>query len=345
MNRRDGDISTTTGFLPARRSIHPHDDPRGLGCDPLSIAFTCPGISKPAQDDGRTPCDAPAGAPFGPFRLRHEKPFSRTYTNESDTVFLKEYRGITPSLRQEREGIAIARASELGVGVPQILGARATESTAWTVFRYLPGDRGTVETRDGLSTFVEQVIELGHRIHVAPPDARPGAGWNRSAEDTSTHGDFLMGQFSSAARAQPWWNDLGAAVGSLALGPVVYLHGDLKAEHFISSGDHVSVVDWEACARGPAACDQADALFHTLRDLLYRAGSRRIPHDQLERLQVPGPVMAWRLLLWLDRRPTPVLRAASRRSLHQLMDEPKPMDVSRIAAHAITEAFELGVPR
>jgi aminoglycoside phosphotransferase (APT) family kinase protein len=260
-------------------------------------------------------------------------------------VFLKEYRGITPSLRQEREVIAMARAGSLGVGVPEVLGAGATDATVWTVFRHLPGHAGTVKTRDGLSTFIEQFIELGRRIHLAPPGTQPGAGWNRSTDDAPTHRDLLMCQFSAHARAQPWWDDLDAALGSLALGPVVYLHGDLKAEHFISNGDHVSVVDWEACARGPVACDHADALFHTLRDLLYRAGSRRIPHDQLERLQVPGPVMAWRLLLWLDRRPAPSLGAASRRSLHQLMEEPKPMDVSRIAAHAITEAFELGVPR
>ncbi|WP_306369395.1 phosphotransferase family protein [Nocardiopsis sp. CC223A] len=285
------------------------------------------------------------GAPFGPFRLRCEKPFSRTFTNASGTAFLKEYRGIEPSLRQEREVIATARADGLGVSVPEVLGAGSTDSTMWTVFRHLPGHVGTVRTRNGLNAFVEQVIELGRRIHPAPPGTPPGAGWNRSADDAPTHRGFLMGQFSSRARARPWWDDLGTALESLALEPVVYLHGDLKAEHFISSGDRVSVVDWEACARGPAACDHADALFHALRDLLYLTSSRRIQHERLERLQVPGPVMAWRILLWLDRRPALCPNAATRRSLRRLMEEPKPMNVSRIAAHAITEAFDLGVPR
>ncbi|WP_262391868.1 hypothetical protein [Nocardiopsis sp. CNR-923] len=47
---------------------------------------------------------------------------------------------------------------------------------------------------------------------------------------------------------------------------------------------------------------------------------------------------------WLGRRPVPGLGAASRRVLHQLMAEPRPTSVSRIAAHAITRAFELGSP-
>src|SRR5690606_20908315 len=84
--------------------------------------------------------------------------------------------------------------------------------------------------------------------------------------------------------------------------PVVYLHGDLKPEHLLVDVRQLSVVDWEASARGPAVIDYADVVFHLVRDLLYAGlNADRLPIDLMTRLPFSGPVLAWRLLLWLER--------------------------------------------
>jgi hypothetical protein len=67
--------------------------------------------------------------------------------------------------------------------------------------------------------------------------------------------------------------------------------------------DRVHVVDWEASARGPAVVDYTDVVFHLVRDLLYEGvPPKDVPVGLMTRLPFSGPVLAWRLLLWLDRR-------------------------------------------
>lgn len=287
----------------------------------------------------------PGGTPFGPFTLLDEKPFSRTFVNSKHTVFLKEYRGITPSLRQVREAIALSEAARLGVVVPNLLGAGATGNAAWTLLRHVSGQVGAVAPQSDLSSFVGRVVGLGRLLHLRALHTQPGPGWSPSAEDSWTNHAYLMGRFSPRTRAEPWWEDLSEAIEATDLGPVVYLHGDLKAEHFIVDHHRVAVVDWEACARGPACHDRADALFHALRDLLYLGwGLHQLPHGLLQRLQIPGPVMAHRVLLWLDRRPPHGMEAASRRNLDRLMLA-EPAEVSRCAADLLSAAMRQGVPR
>lgn len=287
----------------------------------------------------------PVGAPFGPFTLLHEKPFSRTFKNASCTAFFKEYRGITPSLRQEREVSALSEAARLGVVVPEVLGAGETSDTAWTLLRHVAGRVGAVAPQNDLSSFVERVVALGQLLHASMLHTQPGPGWTPSADDTRTNHEHMMGGFSPHARTEPWWEDVDAAVGATDLGPVVYLHGDLKPEHFICSDHRVAVVDWEACARGSAYCDQTDALFHALRDLLLLGTSlHQIPHNLFDRLQVPGPVMAHRVLLWLDRRPPHGLAAADERCLSRLIEAER-REVSSRAADLINAALKRGTPR
>lgn len=281
----------------------------------------------------------PWRVPFGPFRLQHEKTHSRMLRSETGEVLLKEYLVIASEARQEREALAIAGAERLGVNVPKILGAGTTESTAWTLFQLLPGSPGSLRPGQSLINFVNQVVDLGTELHSRALDAAPGTGWFVSEKEEWTQREFLMSQFSPSASSRPWWSDLDRTLEATDLGPVVYLHGDLKAEHFIVDHHRVAVVDWEACARGPACHDRADALFHALRDLLYLGwGLHQLPHDLLQRLQVPGPVMAHRVLLWLDRRPPHGMEAASRRNLDRLMLA-EPAEVSRCAADLLSAAI------
>ncbi|MEK8144254.1 phosphotransferase [Streptomyces sp. M10(2022)] len=113
----------------------------------------------------------------------------------------------------------------------------------------------------------------------------------------------LAGSALARCRRRPWWAALGRALQSSDAQPVVRLHGDLKPEHLLVDGADLHVVDWEASARGPAAVDYTDVIFHLVRDLLYGdVPPGHVPVDLLTTMPFSGPVLAWRLLLWLDRR-------------------------------------------
>jgi hypothetical protein len=296
------------------------------------------------SEDGEPWQDSPT-ARFGPLRLRHEKPYSRSYSNRSGSIFLKEYRGIDPSARQERESLAVKRAKEFGVSAPAVLVRGVTRTGRWTAFHHVRGVPGTIEDRDGMLSFVTQVLELGRRIHVPSPRGTSGAGWEIRARERHGHRTFLLDQFSRRARSQPWWHELDEALGGLHLGPAVYLHGDLKAEHFLQEEGRFSVVDWEACARGPASYDHADALFHLLRDTVYRGSNAySVPCALAARLPVPGPVLALRLLLWLDRRPPHGPRAVDEEDVCRFL-APDTAELTRRAIHLISVARSRGVPR
>src|SRR5699024_7237522 len=183
----------------------------------------------------------PWRVPFGPFRLQHEKTHSRMLRSETGEVLLKEYLVIASEARQEREALAIAGAERLGVNVPKILGAGTTESTAWTLFQLLPGSPGSLRPGQSLINFVNQVVDLGTELHSRALDAAPGTGWFVSEKEEWTQREFLMSQFSPSASSRPWWSDLDRTLEATDLGPVVYLHGDLKAEHFIVDHHRVAV--------------------------------------------------------------------------------------------------------
>ena len=111
--------------------------------------------------------------------------------------------------------------------------------------------------------------------------------------------------------------------------------------------DHqLSVVDWEASARGPAVLDYIDVVFHLVRDLLYtgvKPGS--VPIDLVTRLPFSGPVLAWRLLLWLDRRRPQDIDLVVARDVQRLATEDHAPAAYASLARAVSALRTAGVPR
>lgn len=128
--------------------------------------------------------------------------------------------------------------------------------------------------------------------------------------------------------------------------PTVHLHGDLKPEHLLVDGEHLHVVDWEASACGPAVLDYTDVVFHLVRDLLYEdVAPARIPVDLADRLPFCGPVLAWRLLLWLDRRRTQDIDLVTTHDIVRLTAEEQAVSAYQSLAAIVAHLRAAGVPR
>ncbi|MFG3304694.1 aminoglycoside phosphotransferase family protein [Streptomyces wuyuanensis] len=259
---------------------------------------------------------------------------------------LKIYRGVHPPARRDRESYALERARRWGLRTPTVLATGEWPGHAWSVLSTVPGEPCAVTTPRGLQDYVNRVLAVIANIHGHHSTA-PGPGW-RSDQGTTTpaHREFLLSQLSTRCSSQSWWSDLRAALAPLDDLPTVHLHGDIKPEHLLVAGEEVHVLDWEASARGPAACDYADVVFHLVRDLVYGGQvPQHLPADIVGSVPVDGPVLAWRTVLWLDRRRPDDIGAMSRRGLVSLADERIPTHTVQTLARLIAGLRAVGVPR
>jgi phosphotransferase family enzyme len=287
---------------------------------------------------------------FGPFGPATVKPFSITRKAVDQSALLKIYRGVEPLARRDREADALRMAYQLGLSTPDVLATGERADHAWSVLSFVPGTPRSITTASGVEDFVRRALSTTADVHSHGRrlGLSPGAGWRQESDGSSavTPRDFLSEQLSPRCRHQPWWQEFHAMLAALDPEPTVYLHGDLKPEHLLIDGARVHVVDWEASARGPAVCDYADIMFHLVRDLVYaRTPQPRLPLDVLSQVPAFGPVVAWRLVLWLDRRRPEDLHSLAPHDIHRLSRTSTPADAARELGGLIAEFRSNGVPR
>ncbi|GAA2031302.1 hypothetical protein GCM10009839_33990 [Catenulispora yoronensis] len=279
---------------------------------------------------------------FGDFDMPLWKPYSVNAKSTDSTVRLKIYRGISPAQRQERERAAIEQAPSHGIPVPRLLHSGATATTTWSVFENVAGSPGRLDNEIGLDAFVDNVVELMTRLH----DGRGLACWPGSCQDRPNSAS-VNEQLSHRARSRPWWPELCERLRILDSVDSIRLHGDIKPEHFIASDHERYVVDWEAATVGPAVLDYADFLFHTVRDLIY--AGRNAPEQLAARcgggMQALGVTLAWRVVLWTDRRRPADLDLLPHRTLTSLAATDEPADLIAHLASIIAAMAEHGTPR
>ncbi|WP_149180952.1 aminoglycoside phosphotransferase family protein [Streptomyces sp. TRM49041] len=282
----------------------------------------------------------------GPFRRTSVKPYSRVFQALDGRSLLKVYIGIDPAGRRSRELEAIRGGCRHGLSVPTVLGTGFDGESAWTVFQLLPGRPCTVETLPGLREYLDRILALSGRLHRPVTGLAPGPGWMPHHSDPFTQRGFLLRQLSPRCRLLPWWAELAELLAPIDSHPVVRLHGDLKPEHLLVDGDWLHVVDWEASGRGPAVADHADVAFHLARDLIYGGlPHRQLPEDVIRRLVLSGSVLAWRLLLWLDRRRPEDITLVPPGLIRQLAALNRPIATWALLAQTISSLRARGVPR
>ncbi|MGW1258428.1 aminoglycoside phosphotransferase family protein [Streptomyces sp. NPDC002513] len=291
-----------------------------------------------------TGTSVPRFAGYGPAAV---KPNSITRWALDGSSLLKVYRTIAPYERRRRELHAVKIAAGWGLSVPSVVAAGEHGAHPWAVFGAVPGKPCSIRTTRAVQGFVRHVITETRQLHHGVADMRPGSGWRWHPGDTLTSNrGFLLDQLSSRCRQLSWWHDLEAALEPCDELPTVYLHGDLKPEHLLSDGDRLHIVDWEASGRGPAVSDQADAVFHAIRDLIYTAPTpRRLPIGIISQLGAPGVALAWRLALWLDRRRSGDIHLIPARDLYQLAAEDDPAAACEQLAGHVSRLRTAGVPR
>jgi hypothetical protein len=137
-------------------------------------------------------------------------------------------------------------------------------------------------------------------LHSQPVANGPGYGWTGAGYPSTSA--FLASQLSSHLREIPAWPRLLARLHILNSLPIARLHGDVKPDHFLLESDRTWLVDWEAAMRGPAVLDQADASFRIVRETAYSAGFSYASQAVLHHSTHHCAALAWRIVLWLDRR-------------------------------------------
>ncbi|RMI45404.1 aminoglycoside phosphotransferase family protein [Streptomyces triticirhizae] len=316
--------------------------PRNEPGSPAEIAVEVGTLSAGRTDQG--------GERFGPFGPATVKPFSITRPAVDQSALLKIYRGVEPLARRDREADALRMARLSGVSTPSVLATGEHVDHAWSVLSFVPGTPCSIATASGVDDFVRRALSVIAQVHSHGRwlGLTPGSGWRQESDggSTVTHREFLSGQLSPRCRRQPWWQEFHAMLAALDPEPTVYLQGDIKPEHLLIDGARVHVVDWEASARGPAVCDYADMLFHLVRDVVYAGAPRqRLPLDALSQVPAFGPVVAWRLALWLDRRRPDDLHSLTPHDIHRLSRTSTPADAARELGALIAEFRSNGVPR
>ncbi|WP_234432121.1 aminoglycoside phosphotransferase family protein [Streptomyces sp. NRRL S-378] len=283
---------------------------------------------------------------LGPFGPESVKPHSRTRRAMDGSALLKVYVEIDPEGRRRREADTVGRAVLRGVSAPAVLATGKGEAGSWTVFRMLPGMPCSISAHEAIEEYIGHVLDVSGRLHQPAVDFTPGFGWERRQAGPVSQHQFLLDQLTSRCRRRPWWAVLEGFLYPLDSQPVVYLHGDLKPEHLLVDGGLLHVVDWEASACGPAVVDYTDVVFHLVRDLLY-AGvpPERVPVDLLTAMPFSGPVLAWRLLLWLDRRRPHDIDLLSTHDVSRLAAEEQPTAAYRALARSVAVLRAAGVPR
>jgi hypothetical protein len=93
-------------------------------------------------------------------------------------------------------------------------------------------------------------------------------------------------------------------------------------------------------------CDYADVVFHVVRDLQYsRTGVRSEVVDSLAELALPGSILAWRLIRWLDRRRSGDLDLVSPTCVRELALQVDPATACASLIKAVHNLNIRGVPR
>lgn len=212
---------------------------------------------------------------------------------------IKIYRTIDPISRQAREVQALRAAPGMGIHVPRMLTYGQHRDLAWIALHLVPGRPLTLHTPAEAQRFAATAHALADRLHRQPAQGA-GHGWRAPARQSTS--DFLASQLSHRLRAHPGWHRLRQQLSTLDSLPTVLLHGDLKPEHMLTGPNGTFLVDWEACARGPAVLDQGDIAFRIAREVAYS----ELPKGSVARILTVSPLLsiaiAWRLARWLDRR-------------------------------------------
>ncbi|QNE19425.1 aminoglycoside phosphotransferase family protein [Kribbella qitaiheensis] len=174
------------------------------------------------------------------------KPFSVTRLSADRRSIMKTYRGIDPYRRQLREVEALQLAGRWGIAVPKVLATGAEADEPWTIFSVVPGSVHPVRTGQDVRRYLRNVRNLTARLEAHTVEVTPGVGWSQPYSETpSKNRQFMIGQLTDRCRTYVWWSALCARLSIVEADPTVYLHGDLKAEHFLMTADEVHVVDWE----------------------------------------------------------------------------------------------------
>ena len=284
---------------------------------------------------------------YGPFGPAAVKPYSRNQRSLDGGSLLKVYLGIDPRGRRRRETEALAIAAGSGFSVPAVLATGDDEDRSWTLFRILPGNPCTTGTKDGIRHYLAHVLAVADRLHRSAAGLRPGPGWRVGEQGAPvTQRQFLLDQLTARCRQKPCWKGLEEALEPVNALPTVYLHGDLKPEHLLVDGERLHVVDWEASCRGPAAGDFADIVFHLVRDLIYAAvPPSDLPTGLIAEIPLHGPVLAWRLIQWLDRRRPTDIDLLTFGDFQRLAAEDQPTSVCGHLARTVAKLRRAGVPR
>ncbi|MEJ8643622.1 aminoglycoside phosphotransferase family protein [Streptomyces sp. MS1.HAVA.3] len=283
---------------------------------------------------------------LGPFGLATIKPYSRTRRSVDGSALMKVYLGIDPEGRRLREVKTVGLAAIRGFSVPAVMATGQDRAGSWTVFRMLPGTSCSIGTSRAIEEYLGHVLDVAGRLHQPAAGPPPGSGWMAGPDDPTTQHHFLLDQLSGRCKTMPWWASMEKALQPLESHPVVHLHGDLKPEHLLVDGGVLHVVDWEASGRGPAVVDYADVVFHLVRDLIYEdAPPGRFPVDRMAELPLDGPVLAWRLILWLDRRRPSDIDLISTHDVARLTAEEHPAAACMELARVVSFLRAAGVPR
>jgi Phosphotransferase enzyme family len=283
---------------------------------------------------------------YGPFGPAAVKPYSRTQRSLDGGSLLKIYLGIDPRGRRRREAEALVIAGHSGLSVPAVLATGDGEGCSWTLFRILPGNPCTTGTKDGIRHYLAHVLAVADRLHRSAAGLRPGPGWTADEQEVPvTQRQFLLEQLTARCRQKPWWPELEEALEPINASPTVYLHGDLKPEHLLVDSERLHVVDWEASCRGPAAGDFADIVFHLVRDLIYAVPPSDLPTSLIADIPLHGPVLAWRLIRWLDRRRPTDIGLLTVGDFYRLATEDQPTRICGHLAHTVARLRRAGVPR
>ncbi|WP_411145854.1 phosphotransferase family protein [Streptomyces sp. x-80] len=282
----------------------------------------------------------------GPFGRATIRPYSKTWRAVDNSSLLKVYTGIDPEGRRKREAETIQRAARWGLSVPPLLATGSSEVGSWTVFRMLPGVPCGMRSGRAIEEYIGHVLGLTRRLHRPTAGLTPGTGWTGGRSRPVLQHHFLLDQLSPRCRLRPWWAALSEALQLLDSQPVVHLHGNLKPEHLLVDNGKLHVVDWEASARGPAVVDYTDVAFHLVRDLLYEGvPPGRVPVGLMARLPFSGPALAWRLLLWLDRRRPQDIDLITVREIRDLTAEEQASAACASLTRAVSLLRSTGVPR
>lgn len=286
---------------------------------------------------------SPAYGSFGHTRV---KPNSAAAVSDDGQFFLKIYRNIQPEVRQAREIEALNLAPKLGIRVPNVVGAGQHGALPWILLDFVRGEPGRANNSAEIASACNRARALMDRLRQQVGDRSTAhLGWLGPGREPTKTSEFLVGQFSARAPETSAWPAVREAAQLLDGSTIVRLHGDIKPEHFIAQGELDYVVDWEACAYGPSVCDEADFLFHLVRDLVYLDGHvDLLPTVRTDDLNALAAAAVLRLALWADRRRLSDLGHISLTTMMAMMGSESERELARKLVRTVSEMKSRGTP-